>query len=151
VVPVSRETRGRLNRGRTLASKSLEGVTRERLVIYCQTTGVSVAHATHCATYCTPCRPLIRAFSGWIRTPPPTGSGGEPERNQGKMCRCSNLREKSTLRATLSVAFYLSNWSFNEQSTSATPIDCPWTQRLDGHRCGSRRATAAHPAGPVSF
>ena len=46
----------------------------ERLVIYCQTTGVSAAHATHCATYCTPCRPLIRAFSGWIRTPPPTFS-----------------------------------------------------------------------------
>ena len=45
----------------------------KRLVIYCQTTGVSAAHATHCATYCTPCRPLIRAFSGWIRTPPPTG------------------------------------------------------------------------------
>ena len=44
----------------------------ERLVIYCQTTGVSAAHATHCATYCTPCRPLKRAFSGWIRTPPPT-------------------------------------------------------------------------------
>ena len=22
---------------------------------------------------------------------------------------------------------------FNEQSTSATPVDCPWTQRLDGH------------------
>ena len=44
----------------------------ERLVIYCQTTSVSAAHATHCATYCTPCRPLIRAFSGWIRTPPPT-------------------------------------------------------------------------------
>ena len=34
----------------------------ERLVIYCQTTGVSAAHATHCATYCTPCRPFIRAF-----------------------------------------------------------------------------------------
>ena len=44
--------------------------TLERLVIYCQTTGVSAAHAAHCATYCTPCRPLIRAFSGWIRTPP---------------------------------------------------------------------------------
>ena len=42
------------------------------MVIYCQTTGASAAHATHCATYCTPCRPLIRAFSGWIRTPPPT-------------------------------------------------------------------------------
>ena len=44
----------------------------ERLVIYCQTSSVSAAHATHCATYCTPCRPLFRAFSGWILTPPPT-------------------------------------------------------------------------------
>jgi hypothetical protein len=44
----------------------------ERLIIYCQTTSVSAAHAPHCATYCTPCRPLIRAFSGWILTPPPT-------------------------------------------------------------------------------
>jgi hypothetical protein len=44
---------------------------RERWVIYCRTTSVSVARATHCASYCTPCRPLIRAFSGWIRTPPP--------------------------------------------------------------------------------
>jgi len=34
----------------------------EILVIYCQTTSVSAAHATHCATYCTPCRPLLRAF-----------------------------------------------------------------------------------------
>jgi len=37
----------------------------ERLVIYCQTTSASAAHATHCATYCTLCRPLVRAFSGW--------------------------------------------------------------------------------------
>ena len=45
----------------------------ERLVICCRKTSVSAAHATHCATYCTPFRPLIRAFSGWIRTPPSTG------------------------------------------------------------------------------
>ena len=45
---------------------------RESLVIYCQRTGVRAAHAAHCATYCTLYRPLIRAFSGWIRTPPPT-------------------------------------------------------------------------------
>ena len=44
----------------------------QRLVIYCQTTSVSAAHATHRATCCTPCRPLIRAFSGWNRTLPPT-------------------------------------------------------------------------------
>ena len=42
------------------------------LVIYCQTTSVSAAHATHCATYSPPCRPPIRAFSGWDRTPIPT-------------------------------------------------------------------------------
>ena len=43
----------------------------ERLVFHCQTTSVSVAHATHCASYCTPCRPLTRAFSGWNRILPP--------------------------------------------------------------------------------
>jgi hypothetical protein len=41
------------------------------LITYCQTSSVSAAHAPHCATYCTPCRPLIRAFSGWILTPHP--------------------------------------------------------------------------------
>ena len=34
-----------------------------------------------------------------------------------------------------------SYWNLNEQSTSATPVGCPWTQRLDGHRCGSRRTS----------
>jgi len=33
----------------------------ERLVIYCQKTSVSAAHARNCATYCTPCRPLMTA------------------------------------------------------------------------------------------
>ena len=56
--------------GRAISPR--RGGVLERLVIYCQTTGVSAAHATHCATYCTPYRPLVRAFSGWIRTPPPT-------------------------------------------------------------------------------
>ena len=55
----------------------------ERLVIYCQTTGVSPAHAARCATYCTPCRPLIRAFSGWIRTPPPTHAAQREARTPG--------------------------------------------------------------------
>ena len=45
---------------------------RQRLVIYCRTTSVSAAHATHCATFCTPCQPLLRAFPGWIRSPPPS-------------------------------------------------------------------------------
>jgi hypothetical protein len=45
---------------------------QERLVIYCRTTSASAAHATHCATFCTPCQPLLRAFSGWIRSPPPS-------------------------------------------------------------------------------
>ena len=35
----------------------------KRLVMYCQATSVSAAHATRCATYCTPCRPPIRAYS----------------------------------------------------------------------------------------
>jgi hypothetical protein len=64
--------------GRAISPR--RGGVLERLVIYCQTTGASAAHATHCATYCTPCRPLIRAFSGWIRTPPPTGRAISPRR-----------------------------------------------------------------------
>jgi hypothetical protein len=63
----------RVCRTTTRVCPTLTRVCPERLIIYCQTTGVSAAHATHCATYCTPCRPLRRAFSGWIRTPPPTG------------------------------------------------------------------------------
>ena len=58
--------------GLALDTGAQEAHCHERLVIYCQTTSVSAAHATHCATNCTPCRPLLRAFSGWIRTPPPT-------------------------------------------------------------------------------
>ena len=34
------------------------------MVICCHTTSGSAAHATHCATHVTPCRPLIRAFPG---------------------------------------------------------------------------------------
>jgi len=52
----------------------------ERLVFYCRTTSASTAPCTprrmccptHCASYCAPCQPLLRAFSGWIRAPPPT-------------------------------------------------------------------------------
>ena len=61
----------------------------ERSVIYCQTTSVSAAHATHCATYCTSIRPLICAFSGWIRTLPPTPS---PLRTRPTHSSHANLR-----------------------------------------------------------
>ena len=40
------------------------GCHSERLVIYCRTRSVSAAHATHCAAYCTSCRPRISAFPG---------------------------------------------------------------------------------------
>ena len=33
-------------------------------MIYCQTASVSAAHATRCATYCTPCQQLMRGFFG---------------------------------------------------------------------------------------
>jgi len=56
------------------------------LVIYCQTTSVIAAHAAHCATYCTWCRPLIRAFSRWIRIPPPTWGGARG----GGVVRCGS-------------------------------------------------------------
>ena len=83
------------------------------MVTYCQTTGVIASHATHCATYCTPCRPLIRAFSGWIRTPPPTsarvrstpsqfvhhGRAASPMRKH-RIARRSNLGAFVTCRCT---------------------------------------------------
>ena len=53
------------------SSSFISSICAERLVIHCQTTSVSAAHATHCATHCTPYRPLIQAFAGWIRTAPP--------------------------------------------------------------------------------
>ena len=78
-----------LSRHSRTPRRSVEG---ERLLIYCQTTGVSAAHATHCATYCTPCRPLIRAFSGWIRTPPPTrGRTGQNRLGWGGIQLCGSV------------------------------------------------------------
>ena len=32
------------------------------------------ARVSRCASYCAPCQPLLRVFSGWIRSPPPTPS-----------------------------------------------------------------------------
>jgi len=53
---------------------------RERLVCYCPKTSASTAPCTsrrmccptHCTSYYAPCQPLGRAFSGWIRSSPPT-------------------------------------------------------------------------------
>ena len=42
-----------------------------------QNNHVSAAHATHCATFCTPCQPLLRAFSRWIRSPPPSNTAAK--------------------------------------------------------------------------
>ena len=54
----------------------------DRLVFYCRTPSSSTTPCTsrrtccpactHCASYCAPCQPLLRAFSGWIRSPPLT-------------------------------------------------------------------------------
>ena len=52
----------------------------KRLVFDCRTTSASTAPCTsrrvccptHCASYCAPCQPLLRAFFGWIRSPPST-------------------------------------------------------------------------------
>jgi len=55
----------------------------ERLVFYCRTTSASTAPCTsrrmccptHCASYCAPCQPHLRAFSGWIRCVRPLSGG----------------------------------------------------------------------------
>ena len=52
----------------------------ERLVFFCRTNSVNNATCTcsrmccpaHCASYCTPCQPLWRAFEGRFRSPPST-------------------------------------------------------------------------------
>ena len=52
----------------------------ERLVFYCRTTGAGTAPCTsrrmccptYCASCCTPCQSLLRAFFGWICFPHPT-------------------------------------------------------------------------------
>ena len=54
----------------------------ERLVIYCQNNQRPRRTClTHCARYCTPCRPLLRTFLGWIRSPPPTMHRCAPDHN----------------------------------------------------------------------
>ena len=53
---------------------------RVRLASYCRATSASTAPCTsrriccltHCASHCAPCQPLLRAFSGWIPSPPPS-------------------------------------------------------------------------------
>jgi len=62
-------------RGATSAVYALQ-----RLAFYCRTTSASTAPCTssrmccptHCDSYFAPCQPLLRAFSEWIRSPPPT-------------------------------------------------------------------------------
>jgi len=55
----------------------LMGWSSERLVFYCRTASASTAPGTsrkmscptHCASYWAPFQPLLRAFSGWVRSP----------------------------------------------------------------------------------
>ena len=52
----------------------------QRLVFHCRTISASTAPcafrriccSTHCASYCAPCQPLLRVFSGWTQYPHPT-------------------------------------------------------------------------------
>jgi len=52
-------------------------VLQEGLVFHCRRNSASTAPCTsrrmcfptHCASYCAPCQPLLRAFPGWIREP----------------------------------------------------------------------------------
>ena len=81
----------------------------ERLVFHCRTTSASTAPCTsrwmccpvHRASYCGPYQPLLRAFSGWIRYPPPTEgpAWGYPMLVLGAVCSflepfCGNLSPK---------------------------------------------------------
>ena len=69
--------------GREVIHGTRHGQISERLVFYCWKNSASTAPCTsrrmccpaHCASHCAPCQPLLRAFSGWLRSPPPTKSG----------------------------------------------------------------------------
>ena len=71
---------GARSRRRGLAGRSTGRKVAQRLVVYYPTTSASTAPCisrrsccpTQCASYCAPCQPLRRAFSGWIRSPLPT-------------------------------------------------------------------------------
>ena len=86
---------------------------QQRLVL-CRTTGCRTTSAstapcttrrmccpTHCASSCTPCQRLLRAFSGWIRSPP-LARGPAPNplpRPRAPLCKgYSKLRTHTALR-----------------------------------------------------
>jgi len=66
------------------ASRAKEDAGGEGLVFYCRIISASTAPctsrrmccSTDCASHCAPCQPLLRAFSGWFRSPPPTRRRG---------------------------------------------------------------------------
>jgi len=72
------------NADHTWLCSSMWPSSSDRFVFYCRTTSASIAPGTsrrtccptHCASYCALCQPLLRAFSGWIRSPPPAHARG---------------------------------------------------------------------------
>ena len=72
--------------------------------------GEVLPNSTHCATYCTPCRPLIRAFSGWIRTPPPTNLHSFDLADYAKIDMLGSRYKSNNFGAEKSQAWLLRPW-----------------------------------------
>jgi len=98
---------------------------REGLVFYCRTTSASTAPCTsrsmccptHCASYCAPCLPLLRAFFGWIRSPSPTTH------------QSALVDDRKLVRMRLADVFLSANFFENEPSRSRAAMSCrqSWT------------------------
>ena len=92
----------------------------ERMVSYCRPTSASTAPCTprrmccpmHCASYCAPRKPLLRAYSGWIRSPPPTAHSKPP-------LRYSKLQNPNCSRRK--VCFLYQDWYFIADQPAPAP------------------------------
>ena len=90
---------------------------KERLVVYYHSTSASAAHATHCATYCIPSRPHIRAFSQWIRTPRESLTQGPDPHRTPK----SESRQKTPSSTRGSTQGYHKPYNLNFKRSTLNP------------------------------
>jgi len=122
----------------------------ERLVFHCRTTSASTAPCTsrrmccptHCASYCAPCQPLLRAFSGWIRSPPPDRfSAGVRGARVGENCPFGSLRSPQRALPTETKVE-----SGTSQSKSGTSLNFS-NSGFSAGGAASVRGVLAHPPG----
>ena len=99
--------------------------TQERFAFYCRKISASTASCTsrrmccptHCASYCASCQPLLRAFSGWIRSSLPRRSPGTAGSRRSR----SRGQRQTGSRATSSLASRPERFRFGNLSEFPDP------------------------------